>query len=100
MHIADFNMPQQQPSVKVNHKAALSSACLYLMPLTTEGKSKFQKKFSVRNRKSPLNRSTIIALTSWLDNKHVACYGTIQNKTLEELCYLFTVQVAMLSLEG
>ena len=77
MHIADFNLPQQQPSVKVKHTAAPSRARLYLMPLTTEGKSKFQKKFAVRNRESPLNRSTVIAVTSWLDNKHVVCYGTI-----------------------
>lgn len=81
MCIADFNLPQQQPSVKVKHTAALSSTRLYLMPLTTEGESKFQKKFSVRYRESPLNRSTAIALTSWLDNKQVACYGTIQNIT-------------------
>lgn len=81
MCIADFNLPQQQPSVKVKHTAALSSARLYLMPLTTEGESKFQKKFSVRYRESPLNRSRATALTSWLDNKQVACYGTIQNIT-------------------
>lgn len=44
VHIDDFNLPQQQTSVKVKiHTLALSSARLYQMPMTKEGKFSFRK---------------------------------------------------------